>query len=254
MQLCAHTVETHTHKSPVTKTYSLTHTNKTIHTLPPLSVGTADKLLCLVSVCSERKLKQCGKMYRCEWRRQATEGRRMKRKASANRSQRNKKEISRSSIRCPQGLMIIVQLSPVSSHRELLTALLHKYSTQEDRESPPTVPSSKIINASCSGGSTWWPKVQWCSGDIAQKKRKWKRSVFCTAKRCETVGRRAQFSALFVSHAVTLNPQTELLDKTVIFSRVKLAWILFFIMHLSVRHDSQGAAGKQNKISSFDWL
>lgn len=25
-------------------------------------------------------------------------------------------------------------------------------------------------------------------------------------------------------------------------------------MHLSVRHDSQGAAGKQNKISSFDWL
>lgn len=86
------------------------------------------------------------------------------------------------------------------------------------------------------------------------KKRKRKRSVFCAAKCRETAERKALFSALFVSHAVTLNWQTELLDKTVIFSRVKLAWILFFIMHLSVRHDSQGAAGKQNKISSFDWL
>lgn len=50
MQLCAHTVETHTHKSPsspVTKTYRLRHTNKTIQ-LPSLSVGTADKLLPLV--------------------------------------------------------------------------------------------------------------------------------------------------------------------------------------------------------------
>lgn len=137
---------------------------------------------------------------------------------------------------------------------ELLTALLHKFFTQEDRESPPTAPSSKIINASCSGGSTCWPKVQWCPGDIAQKKRKRKRSVFCAAKHCGTGERKALFSALFVSHAVTLNRQMELLDKTEIFSRVKLAWILFFIMHLSVHHDSQGAAGKQNKISSFDWL
>lgn len=89
---------------------------------------------------------------------------------------------------------------------------------------------------------------------LKKKEKERKRSVFCAAKRCETAERDARFSALFVSHAVTLNRQTELLDKTVIFSRVKLAWIPFFIMHLSVRHDSQGAAGKQNKISSFDWL
>lgn len=63
----------------------------------------------------------------------------------------------------------------------------------------PTTPSSRIINAGCSGGSTRWPKVQRCPGDIVkvrqQKKRKEKngkggrsggrRSMWRTAKHAE---------------------------------------------------------------------
>lgn len=44
----------------------------------------------------------------------------------------------------------------------------------------PTTPSSRIINAGCSGGSTRWPKVQRCPGDIVkvrkQKKKEKKRT------------------------------------------------------------------------------
>lgn len=60
------TVETHTHKSPsipVTKTYSLTHTNKTIQ-LPSLSVGTEDKLLRLVFSMLGAKAETMRKMVR----------------------------------------------------------------------------------------------------------------------------------------------------------------------------------------------
>lgn len=57
------------------------------------------------------------------------------------------------------------------------------------------------------------------------------------------------FSGLFISNAVTLNWQTELLDKTLISSWVKLAWILFSIMHLSVCHDREHIAFQENKIS-----
>lgn len=36
----------------------------------------------------------------------------------------------------------------------------------------PTKPSSRIINAGCSGGSTQWLKVQRCPGDIVKGRRK----------------------------------------------------------------------------------
>lgn len=53
----------------------------------------------------------------------------------------------------------MVQLPPVSSHREQGTTLLQPPSTQDGRETFYMKPLSEIINASCSGRSTWRPEV-----------------------------------------------------------------------------------------------
>lgn len=77
--MCSYCRNTHTHISlhqALWPKHIVSCTQTKLYNYPPCQLAQQISCFAWFSAYSERKLKQCGKSYGCEWRRQATEGRR----------------------------------------------------------------------------------------------------------------------------------------------------------------------------------